>query len=69
MSRVAGHGLRGEGAGHDANGKRIWPPDRALAHGKCECGELSPPVLTNAQRKRWHKWHKQQIQAAAGERS
>ncbi len=66
-ARVSGHALRGEGAGHHSSGKRIWPPDRALAHGKCECGALSPAVLTNTQRKRWHKWHKELI-TAGGER-
>jgi hypothetical protein len=63
MSRVPGHALRGEGAAHNADGKRIWPPVKGqLGHGRCQCGELSPAVLTNAQRKRWHADHKKQIQ-------
>lgn len=61
MSRVAGHGLCHEGQGHDSAGNRIWPPSPGLAHGKCECGALSPAVASNLKRKGWHKWHKAQV--------
>ena len=64
-TRVPGHALRGEGGAHDDRGIRRWPTESGmLGRGKCECGVLSPAVLTNAQRKRWHRWHKEQVTRA-----
>lgn len=66
MSRVVGHALRAEGAAFRPNGTRVWPVEKGtLHHGQCECGALSPAVLTNAQRKRWHVWHKEQVSGGA----
>lgn len=56
--RVSGHGLQREGRAHDDAGNYTGAKmGRAL----CECGELSPSVLTTAKRQRWHVWHKGQV--------
>lgn len=66
MTRVAGHGLRSEGApflvsetgdivrvgGWGVGGRgRAW----------CECGELSPICDSAGQRRQWHRDHKAEV--------
>lgn len=61
--RVAGHGLVGEGAAHDAAGKRTRDTS---GHALCSCGVLSDePFDTAAARKRWHREHKTQVKESA----
>lgn len=59
-NRLAGHELPNEGrvrvAGRYGNG-----PGRA----RCACGEKSPALPNTAQRKQWHRDHKDSVRAAA----
>jgi hypothetical protein len=60
VSRLAGHGLRYEGAAFSMPGQRARNesgPGMAL----CECGTYSPQIKNRAQRKQWHKDHKDDI--------
>ena len=60
MNRLEGHGLQGEGAAFSAPGVRVWHgngPGMAL----CECGAYSPVIKSRAQRKQWHRDHKDDI--------
>jgi hypothetical protein len=62
MSRLSGHGLRHEGAAFIGAGIRsrdFAGPGMAL----CECGRYSPVIKNRAQRKQWHKDHKDDIRA------
>lgn len=61
-ARLHGHALWGEGAPHKDNGIRIWHMP-AKGRGKCECGDLSEVLETNADRKRWHRAHKDEVRA------
>lgn len=64
--RVPGHTLVGEGKPFDQ------PPCCYLAgryrmgtsgdgHGKCSCGATSEHLLSGAERKQWHREHKQAV--------
>ncbi len=70
-TRLPGHGLYREG----------WPvisPDHAygwkpaqhradIGRALCECGEMSEPLMSAAERKRWHREvNKPSVRAAAG---
>ena len=62
MKAIKGHGLVGEGAPHDAEGKRIWSVGTGgEGRGKCSCGELSEVLPSGMARKRWHKTHKENL--------
>lgn len=56
-NRLIGHGLRHEG--------RYWTGFRyvsgGMAPGVCECGAESRPLPSAADRKRWHRDHKDDL--------
>jgi len=58
-TRLSGHGLRSEGKPFSADGKRLTTWGAQVGHAKCECGELSPVLNSNAARKHWHWQHKE----------
>lgn len=62
---VSGHTLMLEGAPHDINGVVLSAPYGIVrggpGRGKCSCGELSLTMRSAAQRKQWHRKHKEQI--------
>ena len=65
-TNLRGHALRGEGMGHkpgdeDEPWVTIWRGWTGV--GLCECGEVSPVLESNADRKRWHIAHKDEIRA------
>lgn len=56
---VRGHALRSEGSAFDENGCRVnWRGTSGAGRGWCECGEMSPWFPSAADRKRWHRQHK-----------
>jgi hypothetical protein len=68
MTAIRGHGLINEGVGYSPS----VPPETLLrrywysAHdvngvAVCRCGAVSPPLPSNAARKRWHKAHKADV--------
>jgi hypothetical protein len=61
-NRLAGHGLVAEGAAFASVGVRsYWGSDPGMA--LCECGTYSPRIKNRAQRKQWHRDHKDDIRA------
>lgn len=61
-TRLAGHGLRREGAAYLGRGEGTlmhWASGPGL--GKCECGALSEVLPNRARRKAWHRAHKDEI--------
>lgn len=61
-NRLAGHGLVAEGAAFAYVGVRSYwgnVPGMAL----CSCGRYSPRIKNRAQRKAWHRDHKNDIRA------
>jgi hypothetical protein len=64
-TRLSGHELFYEGAAYDAKGKyrvqEIWGGTGGTGSGKCSCGALSPELTSGAQRKAWHRGHKDQV--------
>jgi pyridoxine 5'-phosphate synthase PdxJ len=62
-TRLAGHGLRNEGAAFvkldDGRWRRVDSSRRA-GHGLCECGAHSGWLDSDGARKRWHHEHKLQ---------
>lgn len=62
---VRGHGLKDAGRPHDATGKRsvtnFGLHFDGVGRGLCGCGELSPELTSNYQRKNWHRTHKTEI--------
>jgi hypothetical protein len=68
---IAGHGLVAAGASHGmlqcthlicrmvGHGARVTEgmQDRG-GHGFCECGEGSPHLFSNRERRQWHRQHK-----------
>ena len=66
---MTAHELLADGAPYRADGRRRWAADpetgRALGYdtepgtgcGKCSCGELSEPLSTDLERKRWFRTH------------
>lgn len=66
---VRGHGLLNEGVGYPPGIRDLVQRYRYIFHdprgvGGCSCGAISPPLPSNAARKRWHKAHKAEIVAA-----
>ena len=64
-TEVRGHGLKHEGRPHTLDGRRS-ERDYGLrfdgpGRGLCGCGELSPELTSNYQRKAWHRIHKAEI--------
>ena len=54
--RVKGHSLQREGRAHNKAGNYIGGP---YGFGLCECGAVSGPCGSTAERQRWHARHKQ----------
>lgn len=72
-SRLPGHSLTSEGkpfAWSDVSGRyvRTYPAHEKQGRGLCECGEVSPVMISDAARKRWHTAHKESARKAALER-
>ena len=58
-TRVAGHGMPHEGRGLRWSAQFesiVYDPDSTRT--RCECGEWSPELPTDAARRRWHATHK-----------
>jgi hypothetical protein len=67
---LQGHGLQGEGAAHDEDGRRIWPRGIGGAgRAKCACGWLSKPLTSGRRRQAAHSQHKADLKAATGTHS
>ncbi len=65
--RVKGHALVAEGAAFSKDGSRvIWNSTSGVGVARCECGATSTAFRTAADRKSWHRKHKE-AQAAARE--
>lgn len=64
-TRLIGHTLRSEGApfAWTTNGGRYIHTTGLSGVGLCSCGEVSEVEESGAARKRWHRTHKEQIQA------
>lgn len=63
-NRMPGHELFGEGAPHDARGKRLltmWGGTGGVGYGKCSCGKLSEMLYSGQARKKWHRAHKEAL--------
>lgn len=63
---VPGHTLRFEGAPHNDQGEVDVGRTGYIHRGgsgraKCSCGALSPAFNSAAQRREWHRGHKQEI--------
>lgn len=66
---VRGHALRDEGAPYDEHGRPRQTADGGVQHGGtghalCECGQLSPLLASDRERKSWHRGHKAEIRDA-----
>ena len=66
-TRLSGHGLRSEGKPYEEDGRGgtrradvYGEPD---GFGLCSCGERSGVLGSDADRKRWHKKHKEQVRS------
>lgn len=62
-TRLAGHGLRAEGAAFKRGGRlfrRLFDPNGPGA-ALCECMTLSDVLPNRARRKAWHRAHKDEI--------
>jgi hypothetical protein len=62
-TRLAGHGLRAEGAAFTRDGRsfrRLFEPN-GPGSALCECGALSEELPNRARRKAWHRAHKDEI--------
>ena len=70
-TRLAGHGLRSEGDAYEPGGEeqdawiKVWGSWTGV--GVCSCGETSPVLASNGQRKRWHAEHKQAVREQLSE--
>jgi hypothetical protein len=63
---MRGHGLVAEGAAFRADGSRVyWNSVSGTGHAVCACGAMSPVLASAAQRKRWHRHHKDTLSASA----
>lgn len=58
-TRIAGHGLRNEGRVYDAAGQRT-----NVGQGRCECGWTTEEYASDANRRRAHASHKQDVAAS-----
>lgn len=69
-TRLPGHGLYAEGwpVEADPGSSQGWRPGRHrgdIGRALCECGEMSGPLLSSAERKRWHRdVHKPAVRAS-----
>lgn len=65
---VPGHTLAYEGAAHDDKGHVESRGGYVFRGGsgraKCSCGELSPVMTSAAQRRQWHRDHKNDIRGS-----
>ena len=57
-TQIPGHGLAGEGAAHDDQGRRINGHTGGTGRAKCSCGEMSDVLPSGYKRKAWHREHK-----------
>jgi hypothetical protein len=64
-SRLAGHGLVGEGWPFTAPGVSGYRRT-GEGMGRCECGDYFPVLPSTAQRQRWHCNHKNDIRSERG---
>ena len=69
-TRLAGHGLRSEGApfmlnedGNWARSSRHFSTVSGVGRGPCECGAVSPLTNSSTDRKKWHREHKAEVSA------
>lgn len=68
-TRLSGHTLRSEGApfrwsadsGRYVRINALYGPATGDGFALCSCGTVSQMLHSNAERKRWHGLHKQQI--------
>jgi hypothetical protein len=64
-TRLAGHALQHEGKPFEDGGEVNWSRTYGAAgRGVCECGEASTVLASDADRKRWHKGHKDEVRRA-----
>ena len=71
MSRLAGHGLRSEGAPFLMNERGEWSrvvtysyaSVTGMGRGLCECGAFSVILDSAHQRKKWHRLHKVEVES------
>jgi hypothetical protein len=63
MTRVAGHGLMGEGAPYDDNLMRRgwWASTGGEGRARCQCGAVSEVLSSASARKAWHRQHKAEL--------
>lgn len=62
-TRLAGHGLRAEGAAYTSERVRLEDPS-GPGHALCQCGWLSPEQPNRARRQRAHRDHKDELRGA-----
>jgi hypothetical protein len=66
-TRLPGHGLYREGwpviSPEQGRGWHPAPRRSDIGRALCECGEMSEPLLSAAERKRWHRGHKAAVRA------
>jgi len=68
-TRLAGHTLKAEGkpfvwsqgSGRYVRANAVHGFDTKGGFAMCSCGEVSQTCYSNAERKRWHAIHKQQV--------
>jgi hypothetical protein len=64
-TNLPGHALTGEGVAHEKRRDGRWQSTTSrLGVGLCECGETSPELTSNNQRKAWHAQHKDAVRGA-----
>ena len=67
---IRGHALRSEGKAYERGDEQRWVRvsyGRAYQHlgvALCECGETSERLDSDAERKRWHRQHKEAVRGA-----
>ena len=79
-TRLAGHTLLREGKPHSIDGclncEAIARHEEStktvglrgfLGHGRCSCGDASECLSTDAERKRWHTDHKDEVRRLRGQ--
>lgn len=76
-TRLPGHGLQSEGKPYERGGDEQDPwvrvgfgphPGSHIGVALCSCGEASPVLESDGQRKRWHREHKNQVRAGGESR-
>lgn len=60
-NRLSGHTLYKEGWPCDSQGQPLRIKWEGIGKAKCSCGELSPVLDSDRQRRQWHRDHKNQI--------